>query len=139
MKDAKRKSKTDGIGDALHTIDRVDKTQNGFDLEGKECQRAEDARRAEEEEMLIEEKVRADREGAEARRHEQARLEQERAAKATDEEKLDAWMKTKEKGILKRKPTAQELLELKWCQIVKKPAFASGGVSLQACILDRTD
>ena len=39
----------------------------------------------------------ADREAANARHQEQERLEQEYAAKATDEEK-DAWMKTNEKG-----------------------------------------
>ena len=110
MKDAKRQSKADSIGDAVLTVDNVDKAQNGCDLEGKERQRAEEApRREEEEEKLereeaefqqreIEEKAKADRQAAEARRQEQERAEQKRVAKAADEEKLDAWMKTKEKG-----------------------------------------
>ena len=49
MKDAKRKSKTDGIGDAVLTVDSVDKTQNGCDREGKERPRVEESRRHEEE------------------------------------------------------------------------------------------
>ena len=54
MKNTNGKSKTDGVGDALPTIDSVGKTQSGCDLEGKACQRAEDVRRREEEEGKLE-------------------------------------------------------------------------------------
>ena len=102
MNDARRKSKGDGIDD-------VCKTQNGCGLEGKKRRRAEEVRR--------EEKAK-DREAAETKRREQGRAEQGRPIPRMCT-KFGAGMSTKEKVVLKRRPEAQELPQLKRARIAE--------------------